>query len=40
MCYISDLAKLRAHYPGWGITKDLRTTFQEIHDAWVARSRA
>ncbi len=39
MCYISDLAKLRAHYPGWGITKDLRTTFQEIHDAWAARAK-
>ncbi len=38
MCYISDLAKMRKHYPAWDITKDLKTTFQEIHDAWVLRS--
>lgn len=37
LCYISNLDKLQAHYPGWGITKDLRTTFQEIHDAWESR---
>lgn len=40
ICYISNLDKLKAHYPGWGITKDLRTTFVEIHDAWVRRSAA
>ena len=38
MCYISDLAKMRVHYPAWDITKDLQTTFQEIHDAWISRS--
>jgi len=27
ICYISDLSKMREHYPSWGITKDLRTTF-------------
>lgn len=37
MCYISDLSKMRAHYPGWDITKDLKTTFQEIHDSWKKR---
>jgi CDP-paratose 2-epimerase len=37
ICYISDLAKMKAHYPGWGITKDLRTTFEEIHAAWLNR---
>ena len=37
ICYISNLDKLKAHYPGWGITKDLKTTFGEIHDAWVRR---
>ena len=37
ICYISNLEKMRAHYPGWGITKDLKTTFQEIHDAWSKR---
>ena len=35
ICYISNLAKMKAHYPGWDITKNLRTTFEEIHAAWV-----
>ena len=38
ICYISNLEKMKAHYPGWGITKDLKTTFQEIHESWVKRS--
>ncbi|WP_420384942.1 NAD-dependent epimerase/dehydratase family protein [Roseivirga sp.] len=37
MCYISNLSKMKDHYPGWAITKDLKTTFQEIHDSWVSR---
>jgi CDP-paratose 2-epimerase len=37
ICYISNLEKMKAHYPGWGITKDLRTTFAEIHQAWLDR---
>jgi len=37
ICYISNLAKMKAHYPGWEITKNLRTTFEEIHAAWVNR---
>lgn len=37
ICYISNLEKLKEHYPGWGITKDLQTTFEEIHAAWTAR---
>lgn len=37
ICYISNLEKMKVHYPGWGITKDLKTTFVEIHDAWVKR---
>ena len=32
ICYISDLSKLKAHYPDWGITKDLQTTFVEIFE--------
>lgn len=40
ICYYSDLRKLKAHYPGWGITRDLRTTFEEIHRAWIERERA
>lgn len=38
ICYISDLDKMRSHYPEWDITKDLRTTFQEIHDACLERA--
>jgi CDP-paratose 2-epimerase len=38
ICYISDLTKMRKHYPQWGITKDLNTTLIEIHDATVRRS--
>ncbi len=37
ICYISNLQKMRAHYPGWDITKDLRTTFAEIHESWMKR---
>lgn len=31
MCYISDLSKMKEHYPNWDITKDLATTFEEIY---------
>ncbi len=37
ICYISDLAKMKAHYPAWGITKNLHVTFEEIHKAWLNR---
>jgi CDP-paratose 2-epimerase len=37
ICYISDLKKLKAHYPGWRVTKSLRITFEEIHNAWRGR---
>ncbi len=40
ICYISNLDKMKAHYPGWNITKDLRTTFEEIHEAWCRRTAA
>ena len=33
-----NLEKMKAHYPGWGITKDLKTTFVEIHEAWLERT--
>jgi CDP-paratose 2-epimerase len=39
ICYISDLTKLKSHYPGWKITKSLHTTFEEIHQAWHRRTR-
>jgi CDP-paratose 2-epimerase len=37
ICYYSDLRKMKAHYPNWEITKDLKTTFEEIHQAWLNR---
>ena len=37
ICYISNLAKAKEHYPGWNITRNLRETFEEIHAAWVSR---
>jgi CDP-paratose 2-epimerase len=37
ICYISDLSKIRSHYPKWQLTKDLRTTFTEIMAAWEQR---
>jgi CDP-paratose 2-epimerase len=37
ICYISDLSKMKAHYPGWSITKDLKATFQEIFESWKNR---
>jgi CDP-paratose 2-epimerase len=33
ICYISDLSKMKAHYPGWGITKTLDDVFREIYEA-------
>jgi len=37
ICYISDLSKMQRHYPNWKITRDLETTFEEIHGAWLKR---
>lgn len=33
ICYYSDLTKMMADYPGWGITKSVAQTMSEIHDA-------
>jgi CDP-paratose 2-epimerase len=38
ICYISDLAKMREHYPKWDVTKDLNATFEEIFNAWQKKS--
>ena len=38
ICYISDLARMKADYPRWDITKDLKTTFLEIYQSWTKRS--
>ena len=39
ICYISNLKKLREHYPNWSITKTLDDIFVEISEAWVARAQ-
>jgi CDP-paratose 2-epimerase len=39
ICYISDLTKMKAHYPFWNITKNLKTTFEEIYGSWVIKSK-
>jgi CDP-paratose 2-epimerase len=38
ICYISDLSKIKDHYPTWDITKSLDDIFTEIHAAWVTRT--
>mgnify|MGYP003810870897 FL=1 len=37
ICYYSDLRKMKAHYPGWGITKTLEQTIEEIVRSWQER---
>jgi CDP-paratose 2-epimerase len=37
ICYISDLSKIKAHYPNWDITKSLDKIFEEIYLAWRDR---
>jgi CDP-paratose 2-epimerase len=37
ICYYSDLRKMKAHYPGWDITKPLPTIFSEIAESWNGR---
>jgi CDP-paratose 2-epimerase len=38
ICYYSDLRKMKAHYPNWTISKDLKQIFREIASAWANRS--
>jgi CDP-paratose 2-epimerase len=38
ICYISDLARMRADYPNWNITKSLDQIFHEIHEAFLTRT--
>ena len=39
ICYISNLHKMQAHYPGWGITKNLNDIFSENATAWKGRTQ-
>jgi CDP-paratose 2-epimerase len=38
ICYYSDLRKMRAHFPGWDITKSLEQTIREIVESWQRRN--
>jgi CDP-paratose 2-epimerase len=40
ICYISDLSKMRRHYPQWNITKTLAHIFEDIAQAWRTRVHA
>jgi CDP-paratose 2-epimerase len=37
ICYISDLSKMRSHYPNWSIAKSLEDIFKEIYEAFLKR---
>lgn len=37
ICYISDLTKMRTHYPEWDITVPLQKIFQDIVEGWRLR---
>ena len=39
ICYISDLSKMKAHYPGWDITKSIDDVFVEIYRAQPATAK-
>ena len=35
ICYYSDLRKMKAHYPNWGITKSLEDVFVDIYNRYM-----
>jgi len=37
ICYISDLTKMKAHYPQWSLEKSLDDIFAEIVEGWRER---
>jgi CDP-paratose 2-epimerase len=37
ICYYSDLRKIKAHFPGWRITRSLVDIFREIVASWEVR---
>ncbi len=38
ICYYSDLRKMKSHYPAWGITRPLKTIFEELAEGWERRA--
>jgi CDP-paratose 2-epimerase len=37
ICYISDLSKMKSHYPDWSITRNINMVFDEIYQSWKHR---
>ncbi len=37
ICYYSDLRKMKAHFPKWGVAKSLEVTIAEIVKGWAGR---
>jgi CDP-paratose 2-epimerase len=37
ICYISNLNRVKSHYPGWRVTKSLDTILRELIEAWDLR---
>lgn len=37
ICYISDLNRIKADFPGWELTKTLDDIFQELYTSWKER---
>lgn len=37
ICYISDLSKMKEHYPNWDISKSLDDIFGEIFSSWKSK---
>lgn len=37
ICYVSNLARLRADHPGWDVTRSLEAIVTEIAESWDAR---
>jgi CDP-paratose 2-epimerase len=38
ICYISDLSKMRQHYPAWDISVSLEQIFKELVTGWTERN--
>jgi CDP-paratose 2-epimerase len=39
ICYLSDLRKMKTHYPGWDIRISLDGIFIELYTSWVNREK-
>ncbi|MCM3906401.1 MAG: NAD-dependent epimerase/dehydratase family protein, partial [Pyrinomonadaceae bacterium] len=37
ICYISDLSKIKSHYPSWEVSISLQKIMEEIYTSWTSR---